>query len=297
MYGYIYKTVFPNGKIYVGQSHINKEFNPKYHGSGTVVTNFLKTHDENELHTVLIEWCESKDELSKREIYWINELNSLVPNGYNISTGGNGGNLGETVNAKLSELNQSNRMHGKTHSEKSKLKMSESAKSVDHNYLRNYMWITNGKVNKKILKTEPIPESFWHGRVMKQGTVDRRNCTRKNNSIKKREQEEINKYGKIGLSSNEKRSISSKKYYESLSESDRKVKYGKPMSDEEKLKLSNRMKGNSYRKGKKFSDDAILKMKNSKTMNGERMKWWNNGCIETLSFTCPNGFVRGRLRK
>lgn len=272
MYGYIYKTVFPNGKIYVGQSHINKEFNPKYHGSGTVVTNFLKTHDESELHTVLIEWCESKDELNKREIYWINELNSLIPNGYNIATGGNGGNLGETVNAKLFKLNQFNRMHGKTHSEKSKLKMSESAKLVDHNYLRNYMWITNGKVNKKILKTEPIPESFWHGRVMKQETVDRRNYTRKNNSIKKREQEEISKYGKIGLSANEKRSISSKKYYESLSESDRKVKYGKPMSDEEKLKLSNRMKGNSYRKGKKFSDDVILKMKNSKTMNDERMK-------------------------
>ena len=244
-----------------------------------------------------LEWCESKEKLDEREKYWITTLNTLLPNGYNISVGGEGGNLGDIVNKKLTVLNQSNRMHNKSHSDSTKKKMSESAKNIDHSYLSNYMWITNGKVNKKILKTEPIPESFWNGRVMKQETVDRRNCTRKNNSIKKREQEEINKYGKIGLSANEKRSISNKKYYESLSESDRKIKYGKPMSDEEKLKLSNRMKGNSYRKGKKFSDETILKMCNSAIKDNKRRKWWNNGEIETLSFDCPDGFTQGRLKR
>ena len=297
MYGYIYKTTFPNGKVYVGQSHKYNKFNPEYHGSGAIVVKYINAHGTDGLITELLEWCSSKDELNKREIYWINELNSLLPNGYNISTGGNGGDLGEIVNAKLSELNQSNRMHGRTHSEESKLKMSESAKLVDRSYLGDYMWITNGEVNKKILKTEPIPDSFKRGRTIKRESIDKMICTRKSKTAKKREQEEIGKYGKIGLSSNEKRSISSTKYYESLSECDRKIKYGRPMSDEEKLKLSNRMKGNSYRKGKKFSDDTIIKLKNSKVRDGERMKWWNNGRIETLSFTCPDGFVRGRLRK
>ena len=80
-------------------------------------------------------------------------------------------------------------------------------------------------------------------------------------------------------------------------ESDRKIKYGKPMSDEEKLKLSNRMKGNSYRKGKKFSDETILKMCNSAIKDNKRRKWWNNGEIETLSFDCPDGFTQGRLKR
>lgn len=297
MYGYIYKTTFPNGKIYIGQSHKYKEFNPKYHGSGTIVSKFLQTHDESELNTVLLEWCESKEKLDEREKYWITTLNTLLPNGYNISVGGEGGNLGDIVNKKLTVLNQSNRMHNKKHSDSTKKKISESAKNIDRSYLSNYMWITNGEINLKILKTDQMPESFWKGRTISRESTEKGIATRKNNTIKRKEQLEIEKYGSLGLSTSEKKSISGKKYFDSLSEEDKKLKYGKPMSDENKLKLSIRMKNNSYRKGKKFSDETILKMRNSAIKDNKRRKWWNNGEIETLSFDCPDGFTQGRLKR
>ena len=41
--------------------------------------------------------------VNEREIYWINFYNSTDRKiGYNISTGGNGGNLGDMVNEKIS---------------------------------------------------------------------------------------------------------------------------------------------------------------------------------------------------
>lgn len=43
-----------------------------------------------------------KEQLNEREIYWIRETRAIEI-GYNISTGGTGGNLGEEVNKKISK--------------------------------------------------------------------------------------------------------------------------------------------------------------------------------------------------
>jgi len=51
----------------------------------------------------IIEICDSKELLNEREIFWIKFYNSTDrKTGYNISTGGNGGNLGKLVNEKIS---------------------------------------------------------------------------------------------------------------------------------------------------------------------------------------------------
>lgn len=46
-FGFIYKTIFPNGKIYIGQS--TRNINLSYFGSGIKVHSFLKTNSNDEL--------------------------------------------------------------------------------------------------------------------------------------------------------------------------------------------------------------------------------------------------------
>ena len=110
MYGYIYKTTdLRNGKIYIGQKRSSKFLGELYFGSGVIIRKIIQKCkkekiDVTQILTVeMIDTAETKEELDKKEIYWIDALNSTISNlGYNISTGGNGGNLGEVVNQKIS---------------------------------------------------------------------------------------------------------------------------------------------------------------------------------------------------
>ena len=251
MYGYIYKTIFPDGKLYIGQSARYVKFNPNYHGSGVVIKKFYKNHSPNELVTELIEWCEDKNSLDKREIFWIKELNSLEPFGHNISIGGNGGNLGEEVNNRLKELNQSNRMHGKRHSINTRKIMSEKAKLQDKSYLRNYMFITNGIETRKVLKSSIIPDGFHKGRTLSTQTLEKMKLAGKRKTdlfLESKKKQELEKYGYIGLSKSEKISITINKLLSEMSVEERKQKFGRPMSEDNKKKLAKRMIGNKYKK-------------------------------------------------
>lgn len=79
---------------------------------------------------------------------------------------------------------------------KQKKKMSEKAKNRDHSYMNNYMWITNGKNNKKILKNSEIPEGYWNGRTFSQKTLEKiKNLMGKiHQRQKERRQKELEKY-------------------------------------------------------------------------------------------------------
>lgn len=89
----IYKiTNLQNNKIYIGQS-LNIEQRWQRH---------LNSKDESAIHLAIqkygkenfsfsiIEECQP-EELNQKEIYWIKELNSQLPYGYNMSPGGKGG--------------------------------------------------------------------------------------------------------------------------------------------------------------------------------------------------------------
>jgi group I intron endonuclease len=102
----IYKTTnLINEKIYVGQDSKN---NPDYLGSGIYLKRAIKKYGKENFKKEIIEHCKTKNELNKREIYWIKKLNA-IKKGYNISVGGEGGNL----------------FFGKKHSKEAKLKISE----------------------------------------------------------------------------------------------------------------------------------------------------------------------------
>lgn len=98
----IYKTTnLVNGKIYIGQ---DSNDNPKYLGSGKILTLAIKKYGNNNFKKEILERCISKEQLNNMEIYWIHKLDSMNLNvGYNISNGGQGGNLGMVVNKKISD--------------------------------------------------------------------------------------------------------------------------------------------------------------------------------------------------
>lgn len=92
MYGYIYKTEnIINKKIYIGQKKNNIFLEDHYLGSGKYLKAAINKYGSQNFKVTLIEWCDSKEELNNREIYWINYYKNKGLYLYNISKGGDGG--------------------------------------------------------------------------------------------------------------------------------------------------------------------------------------------------------------
>jgi len=115
----------PSGKVYIGQTtgSIEKRFKrhqTKY-SKCMAISAAIQYHGWDNFET---DWYECPDEdLNFDEELLIREMGTLSPNGYNLKEGGGNGKLSEEVKQKLRELNI-----GKTASEETKQKMSESRK-------------------------------------------------------------------------------------------------------------------------------------------------------------------------
>ena len=100
----IYKiTNLVNGKFYIGKDKYN---NPAYMGSGVLLKKAMNKYGKENFIKEILEECSSLEELSEREIHWIEKLNAITE-GYNIATGGNGGN---TIGNHPSNLEIRNKM-------------------------------------------------------------------------------------------------------------------------------------------------------------------------------------------
>lgn len=155
---YCYTNIV-NGKKYVGQAvnfnkrrkqHVNDSYNKnkKYDHNMPFHRAIRKYGIENFKVKILKENLETQCLLNFWECYYIDKFNTLVKNkkGYNVSSGGSNGNnfAGKTeeemneIKAKLSEAHK-----GKTFSEETKQKMSDSKKD---NYVgENHPMWNNGK--------------------------------------------------------------------------------------------------------------------------------------------------------
>ena len=90
MYGYIYLiTDKTTGKKYVGQHKYDKyfELDKMYKGSGKIIMKINKKRPES-LSIEYLMPVETKEESDFFENYWIYKLNTLFPNGLNLSEGG-----------------------------------------------------------------------------------------------------------------------------------------------------------------------------------------------------------------
>lgn len=115
----IYKiTNLINKKIYIGKDTTS---DPNYYGSGLLINRAFKKYGKEHFTKEVIDETDNYEELSKKEIYWIEKYNSTNRRiGYNISKGGDGGDVFtnhpdlELIKEKISKNNPKT---GKTYEE------------------------------------------------------------------------------------------------------------------------------------------------------------------------------------
>jgi hypothetical protein len=109
--GVIYKLTFPNGKAYVGftkktlehrfAQHIkNAELN---RNKSPYVENAIRKHGVTNIISEVLMECEYDWELPNWEIAFIAEHNTVCPNGYNLTKGGDGNSSKHTLEYKLNK--------------------------------------------------------------------------------------------------------------------------------------------------------------------------------------------------
>lgn len=174
--------------------HKSSYFDPNYRGSGKVLWQAIRKYGWENFKVEMLKECYNPEELYKSEEDEIEKRGAVESSEYyNIKQGGIGGWKINGVSIKK----------GVKNSEKARLNMSLAHKGIklsldhrrkigkslegDNNPLRregsedarrnlslamkgnqngkDHIWITNGIVNKRIFRSESIPEGFWKGQT------------------------------------------------------------------------------------------------------------------------------------
>ena len=153
--GYIYvRTNKFNGKQYVGQATNLKERQYKWNDlnqpyAGPAINAARAKYGIEAFGFEILKECED-DELDYWEKYYIKELNTKAPYGYNLTEGGGGMSgytLSEETKRKIGEANK-----GKKRSEESKQKISESQKGEKNNMYGKHLSEEHKKKLSEALK-------------------------------------------------------------------------------------------------------------------------------------------------
>jgi len=120
-----------NGKVYVGQSK-KVLTRKKQHERGDTNNsrrfhNAMNKHGADGFEFQVLEYC-SSDQMDEREVYWINQLNSLYPSGYNLTSGGGAFQKHHDETKKKMSANQKQRVKQGIHLFTSKEFQNEQAK-------------------------------------------------------------------------------------------------------------------------------------------------------------------------
>ena len=190
-YHFIYKiTNLVNGKYYKGM-HSTNNLDDGYKGSGSAILKSFKKYGKKNHKIEILEFCENREQLEKREREIVNLDEVKNPNSYNLAVGGNGGyfqwtdeqkkkisdalkgrkiskevreNMSrgqkgrihtEETRMKIGNANRGNKngMYGKVVSEKTRKKLSEANKG----HTRKHNEITKKKISES-LKGHSISE-------------------------------------------------------------------------------------------------------------------------------------------
>jgi len=132
----IYKSTNKiTGKIYIGQTTKNLEQRIKGHIKESKIDSnrpfmlSINEYGEDNFTFETIDSANNLDELNDKEVYWINFYNSVSPNGYNVTGGGQGKKMKTTkeLSRIISEgLKNSEKWQETKNSEEYKIKMEKS---------------------------------------------------------------------------------------------------------------------------------------------------------------------------
>lgn len=136
------RTNLVNGKQYVGQTKNFKQrqynwYNTNWEYAGKYINHARGKYGTDSFDFSILKECENIEETNFWEQYYIELLNTKVPNGYNLTDGGEG-SIGYIVSdetrKKISESvkGEKNGFFGKHHSEETKEKISKANKGRTH---------------------------------------------------------------------------------------------------------------------------------------------------------------------
>lgn len=135
-----------NGRVYIGKRTTDK-IDDGYLGSGVLIGQAIRKYGRENFTREIIEFYDSSDDAFLAEVKHISDSRERGENLYNIATGGTGTKLGPNkAKARTGNLNfwygktrsgAENPMHGRTHGEETRNRMSESAKTT----------YANGRIN------------------------------------------------------------------------------------------------------------------------------------------------------
>jgi len=168
---YVYQIINSiTNKSYIGW-HATNNMNDKYFGSGKYLKRSIKKYNQVNFSKIILEQC-NENNILRKEIYWISEKNTLAPNGYNLTLGGEG-SLGRVASPetreklrlaplgkkaspqtrkKLSDSHKGKKyLNYKSHpiSEETKQKISNANKNRTHTE-QSKLNMSNGQIGKKL---------------------------------------------------------------------------------------------------------------------------------------------------
>lgn len=125
-----------NGKAYIGQTVQNLGNRWKQHmklvSNCKALNAAIKMYGIANFKIEEIDFASSIEELNAMEQKFINKFNTLAPNGYNLTSGGERPTFSQESRQKMSRPGDKHPLWGKKHSEQSKILMSESHKGKKH---------------------------------------------------------------------------------------------------------------------------------------------------------------------
>ena len=236
--GSIYKiTNTINGKSYIGQTchdAVKKRLNPHLAGNGNrILKKAIKKYGREAFTFEILHDSIIPEFLDDLEIEAIAKFNTLVPHGYNLTTGGNsGGSPSEETRRKISEANK-----GKTRTAEFRRKHSEAMKGEKN---PNYGKTPSPETRRKISKAN---KGKLVGKPRSEETRERISLAQRGKIFSKEHRQNISR-ARLGIPAPNK---------------------GIPHSEEAKRKMSEVKKGKpAHNKGIPHSEEAKRKMSEAK---------------------------------
>lgn len=260
-----------NGKQYVGQTKDFERreynwYNTNWEYAGKCINAAREKYGTENFTTDILKECSTQEESNKWEMYYIKELNTKVPNGYNLTDGGEG-SIGcvfsDERKKRLSEImkGENNHFFGKHHTEETKRKIAEKAKGRKHT-----------EEAKKKMKGRPSPNKGKH--------------------LSEETRQKLREFH-LGMKASEE----TRKKISDANKGEKSYMYGKHHSEETKRKISDKLKGRfSGNKnpmyGKKRKGSKLTKQVYQYTLDNQLVKVWDSASQAAREL----GFGRGCIK-